>query len=79
MTTYTTNIFSEEISITGNFSDATSPVSGDISRGYQVAAFRHSPAMAMRTALVQLVIASGDSPEDFADEIDDAVCKMRSS
>ena len=75
-TTYTTRIFSETVSITADFSQASSPVTGDISGGYQVAVFSHSPAMAMRIALEQLVKASGDSIEDYADQIDKAVGRM---
>jgi len=75
-TTHTTRIFGDTITITADFAQAASPVTGDISGGYQVADFRHSPAAAMRAALEQLVVASGDSVEDFADQIDKAISKM---
>ena len=75
-TTYTTRIFSDTITITADFTQASSPITGDISGGYQVADFRHSPAAAMRRALEQLVEASGDSIEDYALQIDRAVGKM---
>ena len=75
-TTCTARIFSDTISITADFAQASSPVTGDISGGYQAAAFSHSPAKAMRRALEQLVEASGDSIEDYIDQIDKAVSKM---
>ena len=75
-TTYTTRIFGDTITIAGDFAQASSPVTGDIGGGYQVADFQHRPAAAMRRALEQLVEASGDSVEDFADQIDAAISKM---
>jgi len=78
-TTHTTRIFGDTITITADFAQASSPVTGDISGGYQAADFQHSPAAAMRRALEQLVEASGDSVEDFADQIDKAVGQMRSA
>ena len=75
-TTYTTRIFSDTVSITADFAQASSPVTGDISGGYQVAAFSHSPTKAMRRALEQLVEASGGSIENYIDQIDKAIGKM---
>ena len=75
-TTYTTRIFSDTITITADFAQASSPVTGDISGGYQAGDFQHSPAAAMRRALEQLVEASGDSVEDFADQIANALRNM---
>jgi len=78
-TTYTTRIFGDTISIAADFAQASSPVTGDISGGYQVADFHHGPAAAMRRALEQLVEASGDSIEDYAVQIDKAVSKTRAA
>ena len=75
-TTYTTRIFSDTVSITADFAQASSPVTGDISGGYQAADFQHSPAAAMRRALEQLIEASGDSVEDFSDQIANALRNM---
>jgi len=77
MATYKTRIFSDTVSITADFSEASCPVTGDIGGGYQVADFRHSPKGAMRCALEQLVKASGDSTDDFRDDINAALNHMQ--
>jgi hypothetical protein len=40
---------------------------------YQVADFHHSDTAALRKMIEESVIAGGDTPEDYAAEIDNAI------
>ncbi len=78
MTTYTAKIFGDEYQIAADFSQASCPVHGD-GHGRQVADFRHSPRAAMESLLRETVEMSGDDPDDFDDEIDEALDSMTDS
>lgn len=73
-TTYTTKFAGDSYSVTADWGQAASQVHG-VGGGRQVADFG-GPDAAMRTALEESVIASGDAVDDFADEIDAAVAAM---
>jgi hypothetical protein len=75
MTTYRTNIWGDTYDVSGDFSQASSPVDGP-SGGRQVADFRHSPEAAMREMLEESASSGGDDPEEYADEIAAAVEAM---
>lgn len=78
MTTYKTEMYGMEIEMTANFAEASCPVVGDM-HGRQVADFSHYPARAMRAILEDSITESGDDPEDFTAEIDDAINAMTES
>ena len=74
---YTTRIFGDRVTITGNFARDESPITGDITPGYRVADFDRSPHKAMKRAIEQRVTASGAAMEDFKDQTNKAVNLMR--
>ncbi len=80
-TTYTTTWGSSNVSITADFSQASSPVIGDVC-GRQVADFCHSPRLAMMAALESMAQAEGLSvdedniTEETADWINAALDRM---
>ncbi len=76
MATYKTRIYGDEIEISANFSEASDQIMGDLEGGRQVADFRHSPQAAMREALRQYIVASGDDPDEYNNVIEDAVSEM---
>ncbi len=76
MATYKTRIYGDEIEISANFSEASDQIMGDLEGGRQVADFRHSPQAAMREALRQYIVASGDDPDEYDNVIEDAVSEM---
>lgn len=78
MITYTTKFFGDEYTVTGDFSNASSPVlwCGEPTQ-YQVADFRHDSDEAMRRQLEMAVEASGDAVEDFAEDIEEAIANIQ--
>lgn len=76
MTTYKTTMFGDTFEISANFAQASDQIMGDLEGGRQVADFRHSPAAAMKAALEQYIVHSGDDPDDYADAIADALDAM---
>jgi hypothetical protein len=61
-TTYKTIWGSDEIIISADWAQASSPIDGI--GGKQVADFRHSPHAAMEYALAEAALADGSDPED---------------
>ena len=55
-TAYTTTWGADQIEISADWADASSPVAG-LNGGQQVADFRHQPVLAMRAALTECAIA----------------------
>ena len=80
--TYATEIFGETYSIRADFSEASCPIERDdedgnwSQTGRQVADYWHWPEAAMWDELEQTVVASGDDPADYRDEIEAAIAKM---
>lgn len=81
-TTYSTQWGNDEITITADFAQASSPVISDMLCGRQVADFRHSPRRAMMAALEAAAEADGlatdddEITEETADAINDALNRM---
>ena len=75
MEIYSTNWGDDTITISADFSEASSPVIGDPC-GRQVADFRHSPRRAMRAALEAAARADGLQAEEAEDKIEDALDRM---
>jgi hypothetical protein len=78
--TYTTTLFGDEYSVTGDFAQASSPVLfNGATTQYQVADFSHAPTAAMRRLLEASIEAGGDDPDDdeFAGVIDEAIGEIK--
>ena len=74
MTTYKTNLYGDEYTISGDFAEASSPIEFDgETTQYQVADFSHSPDAAMRRYLESTIEAGGDDPADIEELIDEAI------
>ena len=76
--TITAEIFGDTYALRADWADAASNIEFDREgdwhpTGYQVANFCHSDTAAMRQHLEEIVLAGGDDPADYADEIADAI------
>lgn len=68
-TTYRAKVGGDWVEVTADWAQASCPVGGD-AHGRQVADFRHSGLAALRAAVEQLFLDSGDDPEECSDDID---------
>ena len=79
MTEYTTYFCGDKYEISANFAQASDTIFTRSGLGewiptqYQVADFRHDSDKAMRCMIDECIIAGGDKPEDFSDEIEEAI------
>ena len=79
--TLETTIFNEKFGVSANWANAASPVlqldcdGTYVSTPFQVADFCHEPAEALRWVIEECIISSGDDPDDFTREIDNALEK----
>lgn len=64
MTTLIATWGSDTVSVTADWAQASCPITGDLDGGYRVADFRHRPERALRRALEQMAVASGESLDD---------------
>jgi hypothetical protein len=77
----TTTFASEKYGVRANWAQAADQIEcldGEgnwIPTQYQVADFRHSNTAALRKMIEESVVAGGDTPEDYAVEIDNAVAE----
>ena len=77
METYRTELFGDEYTISGDFAQASSPVlfCGEPT-AFQVADFRHWPERAIKWYLESVIEMGGDNPDDFEEEIAEAIDNM---
>jgi hypothetical protein len=77
MTSYKFKIFGDDYEFSGDFSEASSTILFDGEpTSYQVADFRHWPEEAAREYIRELIVASGDDPEDYEEDINEAIENM---
>lgn len=71
--TYTAKWGSDEIKVTADWSQASSPITGNLDGGYQVADFRHDWRLALREALSQCAEIEGMTIGDATVKINEAM------